>query len=204
MIEDILCFIQFYYLLPLQLHFETSEGFRTKLTNTMYNFFPLFFSSFALRFHHCTSVIPRTPIYRAFKLTNSYLQIYLVKPWLISTVFKPTLQLFKDKTLEYLKILNSKKNNNKKKIEEIKNLLVSFFDPKTLFTKKGNTCRYFQLLFNGLIPVFYLSTLKYCFWGSFHHQIQISLISNNPHTFCWITSRNMQVDNLDWNKATGK
>lgn len=35
------------------------------------------FSSFALRFRHCTSVIPHTPIYRAFKLTNSYLQIYI-------------------------------------------------------------------------------------------------------------------------------
>lgn len=84
-------------------------------TNTMYMFLFFFFSSFALRFRHCTSIIPHTPIYRAFKLTNSYLQIYLVKPWLISTVFKPTLQLFKDKTLEYLKILNSKNKNKKRK-----------------------------------------------------------------------------------------
>lgn len=103
-------FIQFYYLLPHLLRFETSEGFRTKLVlQTLCTRF-FFFSSFALRFNHCTSVIPHTPIYRAFKRTNSYLQIYLVKPWLISTVFKPTLQLFEDKTLEYLKILNSKNN----------------------------------------------------------------------------------------------
>lgn len=126
-------FIQFYYLLPQLLHFETSDGFRTKLILQTLCTSCLFFSSFALRFHHCTSIIPHTPIYRAFKRTNSYLQIYLVKPWLISTVFHPTLRLFKDKTLEYLKILNSKNNKNKIKLKK-KNLLVSFFDPKTLFT----------------------------------------------------------------------
>lgn len=111
-------FIQFYYLLPHPLRFETSEGFRTKLVlQTLCTRFSFFFSSFALRFNHCTSIIPHTPIYRAFKLTNSYLQIYLVKPWLISTVFKPTLQLFEDKTLEYLKILNSKKTTKEPKIK---------------------------------------------------------------------------------------
>lgn len=65
---------------------------QTHFTNTMYKFhFLFFFSSLASRFCHCTSIIPHTPIYRAFKLTNSYLQIYLVKPWLISTVFKTNL-----------------------------------------------------------------------------------------------------------------
>lgn len=87
---------------------------QTHFTNTMYKVFLYFFSSFALRLNHCTSVIPHTPIYRAFERTNSYLQIYLVKPWLISTVFKPTLQLFEDKTLEYLKILNSKRKEKEK------------------------------------------------------------------------------------------
>lgn len=90
---------------------------QTHVTNAMYKFtlFIFFFLLFFLPavllqgFCHCTSARPRTPIYRAFKRTNSYLQIYLVKPWLISTVFKPTLRLFKGKTLEYLKILHSKK-----------------------------------------------------------------------------------------------
>lgn len=57
-------FIQFYYLLPHPIHFETSGGFKTKLisTNTyvqglvfIFLFFP---QQFLLSFHHCTSVIP--------------------------------------------------------------------------------------------------------------------------------------------------
>lgn len=45
-------------------------------------FFPFVFLPAVLLqgFCHCTSARPRTPIYRAFKRTNSYLQIYLVKP----------------------------------------------------------------------------------------------------------------------------
>ena len=45
-------FIQFYYLLPRPVHFETSEGVQnqTRLTNTIYKFFFFFLSSFASRF----------------------------------------------------------------------------------------------------------------------------------------------------------
>lgn len=75
-------FIQFYYLLPQRLHSETSDGFRTKLsfTNTMYTF--SFFQQFCFKVSslYKRHTVPHTPIYRAFKLTNSYLQIYLVKP----------------------------------------------------------------------------------------------------------------------------
>lgn len=126
-------FIQFYYLLPqpLPLWNKWRVQKQTRLTNTIYklSFFQQFcFKVSSLYKRHTTY----NTIYRAFKLTNSYLQIYLVKPWLISTVFNPTLQLFKDKTLEYLKILNSKKQQKRKR----KNLLISFFDPKTLFSER--------------------------------------------------------------------
>lgn len=82
-------FIRVYYLLPHRPHSETSEGFGTKLmlqtlcTSSLYFFFfPFVFLPAVLLqgFCHCTSARPRTPIYRAFKRTNSYLQIYLVKP----------------------------------------------------------------------------------------------------------------------------
>lgn len=184
MSEDILCLYSSITYCHGPFTLKQVKGFRTKLVlQTLYTSFSFFSAVLLQGFHHCTSVIPHTPIYRAFKLTNSYLQIYLVKPWLISTVFKPTLQLFKDKTLEYLKILNSK--NNKKRENKI--LLISFFDPKTLFSRKVDTCTYLQLLFSGLIPdgeVQYTNILcQYCFEAVSTSQILYisTLIPVNSH-----------------------
>lgn len=123
------------------------KGSETGFTNTMYNF-SLFFS-FKVFNRHCTSVIPRTPIYRAF--TNSYVQIYLVKPWLISTVFKPT----------YLKI----KHFSKYLIALKRNLKPAFFDPKT----RSVTPR---------CSISLLSTQKYC---SFHQLNTLQLILLSHH-----------------------
>lgn len=96
-------------------------------TNTMYMWISsvlglLLLLTVQARCHIHTIYIPLDLLILIYK--------YLVKPWLKSTVFKPTLQLFKHKTLEYSKILNSKN-------------CLFFLWSKTLLPKGKNCFKYF-------------------------------------------------------------
>lgn len=86
--------------------------------------FWVFLPSSVIGFATVQASLTHTPVYRALKHTNSYVQIYLVKPWSISTAFlKPTLRLIKRKHLNIWKYLIAQKLKKRTKLEKIKTCL---------------------------------------------------------------------------------
>lgn len=100
-VEDFLSCHTSVNLLPPCLHFQTSDGFRNKTKqnkkcyvqvsfSSVFDFF--FFLSSVLLFVTVQASLTHTPVYRALKHTNSYLQIYLVKTLInINSIFKTNL-----------------------------------------------------------------------------------------------------------------
>lgn len=113
-------------LLPPCLHFQTSDGIKNQRKKKRC-YVQVSFSSVWLPPQQCGIVWlherrGRTRQPRALKHTQSYVQIYLVKPWSISTAFlKPTWRLIKRKHLNIWKYLIAQKWRTKKKeLEKIK------------------------------------------------------------------------------------
>lgn len=131
-VEDFLSVHTSVDLLPPCLHFQTSDGFKKEkkeMLCTSFFFvcfwaFFFFFPSSVILFVTVQASLTHTPVYRALKRTNSYVQIYLVKPWSISTAFlKPTLRLIKRKHLNIWKYLIAQKIEKRTELEKIKTCL---------------------------------------------------------------------------------
>lgn len=98
-VEDFLSVHTSFNLLPPCLHFQTSDGVRNKTKQKCYvqvslRLFLIFFFllSSVLFFVTVQALLTHTPVYRALKHTNSYLQIYLVKTLInINSIFKTNL-----------------------------------------------------------------------------------------------------------------